>query len=175
MILISPIHITDTQRDVTWKRKKIRNWKDWLTVGMSHVMLPSVLCISKYTWLKLYLFFRNPYPFYNSSLYEGRAPAMAQVALFEKPRSKAWRKSTNKMQQYRWFIVNSGVDYWLVSTCFGHLYAHHQEKRPRVTAYRVYLLVVLDVAVLVGPCHHGMPRPQVANRGTASDKEGSCE
>jgi len=29
--------------------------------------------------------------------------------------------------------------------------------------------------VLVGPCHHGMARPQVADRGTASDKEGSCE
>ena len=29
--------------------------------------------------------------------------------------------------------------------------------------------------VLVGPCHHGMERPQVADRGTASDKEGSCE
>ena len=33
-----------------------------------------------------------------------------------------------------------------VSTCFGRLYAHLQEKRPRVTAYGVYLLVVLDVA-----------------------------
>ena len=58
-----------------------------------------------------------------------------------------WRKNTNKMQQYRWFIVNCRC--WLltrVSTCFGHLYAHHQEKRPRVTAYGVYLLVVLDVA-----------------------------
>jgi len=33
-----------------------------------------------------------------------------------------------------------------VSTCFGHLYAHLQEKRQRVTAYGVYLLVVLDVA-----------------------------
>jgi len=30
-------------------------------------------------------------------------------------------------------------------------------------------------AVLMGPCHHGMARPQVADRGTASDKEGSCE
>ena len=30
-------------------------------------------------------------------------------------------------------------------------------------------------AVLVGPCHHGMARPQVADRGMASDKEGSCE
>ena len=31
------------------------------------------------------------------------------------------------------------------------------------------------LAVLVGPCHHGMARPQVADRGTATDKEGSCE
>jgi hypothetical protein len=30
-------------------------------------------------------------------------------------------------------------------------------------------------SVLVGPCHHGIARPQVADRGTASDKEGSCE
>jgi hypothetical protein len=29
--------------------------------------------------------------------------------------------------------------------------------------------------VLVGPCHHGMERPEVADRGTASDKEVSCE
>ena len=28
---------------------------------------------------------------------------------------------------------------------------------------------------LVRPCHHGMARPQVADKGTASDKEGSCE
>jgi len=74
--------------------------------------------------------------------------------------SKAWRKNTNKMQQYRWFIFNCRC--WLlttVSTCFGHLYAHHQEKRPRVTAYGVYLLVVLDVAgcgtlVLRWGCEH---------------------
>ena len=47
--------------------------------------------------------------------------------------SKAWRKNTNKMQQYRWFIVNYRC--WLlttVSTCFGHLYAHHQEKKDHV-------------------------------------------
>jgi len=29
--------------------------------------------------------------------------------------------------------------------------------------------------VLVGPCQHSMVRPQVADRGTASDKDGSCE
>ena len=28
---------------------------------------------------------------------------------------------------------------------------------------------------VVGTCHHGMARPPVADRGTASDKEGSCE
>jgi hypothetical protein len=26
----------------------------------------------------------------------------------------------------------------------------------------------------LGPCHHGMARPQVADRGTASNVEGSC-
>ena len=36
----------------------------------------------------------------------------------------------------------------------------------------VYMYCIYYV---VGPCHHGMARPQVADRGTASDKEGSCE
>ena len=36
------------------------------------------------------------------------------------------------------------------------------------------VVVRLD-SMLVGPCHHGMARPQVADRGTASDKEGSFE
>ena len=27
----------------------------------------------------------------------------------------------------------------------------------------------------VGPCHHGMARPQVADGGMASSVEGSCE
>jgi len=31
------------------------------------------------------------------------------------------------------------------------------------------------IAVLLGSCHHGMARPPVADRRTASDKEGSCE
>ena len=30
-------------------------------------------------------------------------------------------------------------------------------------------------SVFVGPCHHGMARPQFADGGTASDMEGSCE
>jgi len=28
---------------------------------------------------------------------------------------------------------------------------------------------------LVGPCHHGMARRQVADRGTASNMDGSCD
>ena len=31
------------------------------------------------------------------------------------------------------------------------------------------------VAMNVGPCHHGMARPRVADGGTASNMEGSCE
>ena len=36
-------------------------------------------------------------------------------------------------------------------------------------------LALVNQFVTVGPCHHGMPRPQVADVGTASDMEGSCE
>ena len=42
----------------------------------------------------------------------------------------------------------------------------------------MHLQLILTVGLInyvVGPCHHGMARPQVADRGTASDKEGSCE
>ena len=45
--------------------------------------------------------------------------------------------------------------------------------RDSINAY--LLLLYSGYPVLVGPCHHGMARPQVADRGTASDKEGSCE
>ena len=31
------------------------------------------------------------------------------------------------------------------------------------------------ICVFVGPCHHGMARPQVADGGTACNMEGSCE
>ena len=41
--------------------------------------------------------------------------------------------------------------------------------------YKTLQSIVLSTAVLVGPCHHGNARHQVADRGTASDKEGSCE
>ena len=34
---------------------------------------------------------------------------------------------------------------------------------------------VAQIIEYTGPCHHGMARPQVADEGTASDMEGSCE
>jgi len=38
-----------------------------------------------------------------------------------------------------------------------------------------YYDVIGYSSVLVGPCHHGMARPQVVDKGKASNKEGSCE
>jgi len=38
-----------------------------------------------------------------------------------------------------------------------------------------YLIFVVLLFQVVGRCHHGIARPQVADRGTASDKEGSCD
>ena len=47
---------------------------------------------------------------------------------------------------------------------------HRAEIRCR--NYNIYIGIGNNV---VGPCHHGMARPQVADRGTASFMEGSCE
>ena len=41
--------------------------------------------------------------------------------------------------------------------------------------YVNYVMLMLFQPCVVGPCHHGMARPQVADRGTASNMEGSCE
>ena len=35
--------------------------------------------------------------------------------------------------------------------------------------------VVLEYAVISGPCYHGVARPLFADGGTASNMEGSCE
>ena len=46
------------------------------------------------------------------------------------------------------------------------------------TQARVSAVIKLRVpqnAMNVGPCHHGMARPRVADGGTASNMEGSCE
>jgi len=33
----------------------------------------------------------------------------------------------------------------------------------------------ISISWQVGPCHHGMASPQVADGGTASNMEGNCE
>ena len=45
---------------------------------------------------------------------------------------------------------------------------------PNTKRMAIFILRMLET-VFVGPCHHGMARPQVADGGTASDMEGSCE
>jgi hypothetical protein len=38
-----------------------------------------------------------------------------------------------------------------------------------------YFCEYIYISMNVGPCHHGMARPQVEDGGTASYMEGSCE
>jgi hypothetical protein len=38
-----------------------------------------------------------------------------------------------------------------------------------------FFMVKETKTMWVGPCHHGMAPPQVADGGTAFDMEGSCE
>ena len=38
-----------------------------------------------------------------------------------------------------------------------------------------YIIFTHGVCIELGPCHHGMARPQVGNGGTASNMGGSCE
>ena len=40
---------------------------------------------------------------------------------------------------------------------------------------RDFVIICIATSHVVGLCHHGMARPQVADGGAASDKEGSCE
>ena len=48
------------------------------------------------------------------------------------------------------------------------------KENPRNSMF--YFMPVMGLlSVFVGPCHHGMARPQVADGGTASDMDGSCE
>ena len=50
-----------------------------------------------------------------------------------------------------------------------------------IILYNMWTIKIVDeickrhTPCVVGPCHHGMARPQVADRGTASNMEGSCE
>ena len=60
---------------------------------------------------------------------------------------KEWRKNTNKIQQYRCLlsIWKFNIDYY-IDMFRAPICPSSGEKRPLVTEYGVYLLVVLDVA-----------------------------
>ena len=49
----------------------------------------------------------------------------------------------------------------------------HNKRQCQSGVYCMYVCTYMTV--FVGPCHHGMACPQVADGGTASDLEGSCE
>ena len=55
-----------------------------------------------------------------------------------------------------------------VETTFNMLTAH-------LCNNNTLLLVYLKLPMFVGPCHHGMARPQVVDGEMASDMESSCE
>ena len=63
---------------------------------------------------------------------------------------------------------------------------HHLQQRNRELAVsdqvkvlqgeaQQYQFPMLGITVFVSPCHHGMAGPQVADGGTASNMDGSCE
>jgi hypothetical protein len=79
-------------------------------------------------------------------------------------------KATNKMQLCRLIYYSKSALH--VS---GEVFAHHQENLSVCTVSGSIHLSSCRLAMNVGPCHHGMARPQVADGGTASYMEGSCE
>ena len=56
--------------------------------------------------------------------------------------------------------------------CAQKIFGFHVQDQLKYCAIQIH---IQRVPLCVGPCHHGMARPQVADGGTASDMEGSCE
>ena len=63
--------------------------------------------------------------------------------------------------------------------CGTYFMAHDPEDRSGVSGRNIACILYPDngqcLKNILTVCHLGMARPQVADRGTASDKEGSCE
>ena len=57
------------------------------------------------------------------------------------------------------------------------MYAYYSSKTAHILIKDLFCLRALSAApaMNVGPCHHGMMRPRVADGGTAFNTEGSCE
>ena len=63
-----------------------------------------------------------------------------------------------------------------IYACPGVFHATEKDNSVRIVLlYFSFCCRSYVSSVFVGPCHHGMARPQVVDGGTASDMEGSCE
>ena len=137
--------------DVVENRMKSINMHCGHKAVLCNIKPGGVVLMVKLMWMSSYhLFINSSF----TSIYDWLGPWSFFMHSAEKQTKsswRAWRKNTNKMQQYRWFIVNSRC--WLlttVSTCFGHLYAHHQ-------AATFTVLTPYNVA----PQNHNQPHPTV--------------
>jgi len=70
-----------------------------------------------------------------------------------------WERNTDFTYAHKWSIAF----YKLIKIILFQL-----------LVWRNHIQSVIEIHT-VGPCHHSMARPQVVDRGTASDKEGSCK
>jgi len=59
--------------------------------------------------------------------------------------------------------------------CFNLMCTIFNPPPPKHVFLSMYIYGMHCNVTAVGPCHHGMARSQVADRGTASDMEGGCE
>jgi len=73
--------------------------------------------------------------------------------------------------------------YWLnvilllvsgLTTFIAGLGANFEFDLKRIIVISILRHLGLMIPCVAGPCHHGMARPQVADRGTAPFMEGSC-
>jgi len=98
--------------------------------------------------------------------YLEKTPSLSHIRLYlplRLPQGETGQASKSfKKKKHRWehWIAN----YFVCSFQKRYLCAIH--------TLRLYMC---HFQCVVGPCHHGMARPQVADRGTASGMEGSCE
>ena len=74
---------------------------------------------------------------------------------------KRWALCTAERRELNW--RDSATQNFVCTVCGPGLYV-----------FAIMRSCTLD-SVFVGPCHHGMARPPVADGGTASDMEGSCK
>jgi hypothetical protein len=89
-----------------------------------------------------------------------------------RPRFEFSQHNCNKIYQYKiTHVCALGKELFDVD-------GHEHKKNPLLYSHgstQCFGISSNYTASKVGPCHHGMARPQVADGGTASDMKGSCE